>query len=227
MADPLAGQAGRALPRRAPRLRRALAGAAAHPRPQGRARRRSAAASRCSARRRSPTTSPRSPGASTSAPTPTPFEEAQRLAARGLGRAAHLVPRQRRLAGQPRRRARARPLRRRGRAAAQRPLEHDRRAGPLGHAPDVRRARDRRGARHRPLPAAREPRRRARAARPGAVAAWVVSPTYFGAMRRRARARRGRPRATACRWSSTRRGARTSRSATRCPSTRSPPAPTS
>ena len=44
MADPLAGQDARALPRRDPRLRGALAGAAAHPRPQGRAGRRPAAA---------------------------------------------------------------------------------------------------------------------------------------------------------------------------------------
>ena len=45
-------------------------------------------------------------------PEPTPFEQAQRLAAAGVGCAAGVVPGQRRLAGQPRRRARARPPRR-------------------------------------------------------------------------------------------------------------------
>ena len=53
---------------------------------------------------------------------------------RGVGRAAGLVPGQRRLAGQPRGRPRARAPRRRGGGAAQRPLEHDRRARALGDA---------------------------------------------------------------------------------------------
>ena len=56
-----------------------------------------------------------------------------------------MVPDQRRLAGQSRRRARARPPRCRGGGPAQRALEHDRRASPLGAAADVRRARDRKG----------------------------------------------------------------------------------
>ena len=61
---------------------------------------------------------------------------------------------------------------------------------------------------------------------PGAVGAWIVSPTYFGAVRRRARARRGRPRPR--RAADRRRGLgrAPAPSTRRCPSTRSRPAPT-
>ena len=53
---------------------------------------------------------------------------------RGLGRAADLVPDQRRLAGQPRGLPGARAAGERRRRAAQRALEHDRRADPVGAA---------------------------------------------------------------------------------------------
>ena len=87
----------------------------------------------------------------------------------GMGREARVVSRQRRVAGQPGGRPRARPPRRRGRRAAQRALERGRRARALGPATDVRRARARPGARHRPLPRAGDARRarsRRRRARP-------------------------------------------------------------
>ena len=59
---------------------------------------------------------------------------------RGLGRAPLLVPRQRRLAGEPRNLHGARPWRRPGRGPAQRPLLGDRRPRPQRHAPDLRRS---------------------------------------------------------------------------------------
>ena len=150
-------------------------------------------------------------------PTPTPFEEAQRLAAEAWGarRTWFLVngASQGNLAtglalahyGE------------RGRAAAQLPLEHDRRARPVRSASDVRRARDRRGARDRPLPAAGEARPRARA---DAGRGRRVD-RLADLLRRRAPTCARSPRSpttAACRSSSTRRGARISRSATRCPS---------
>ena len=59
-------------------------------------------------------------------------------------------------------------------------------------------------------------------ATPDAVAAIVVSPTYFGACADVAGAGRGRARARACRSSSTRPGARTCASTATCRRTRSP-----
>ena len=78
---------------------------------------------------------------------------------RGVGCQARVVPDQRRLAGQPRGRSRARAPRQRGGRPAQRALEHDRRAGAVGHAPDVRRARGRPRAGDRALPDAADARR--------------------------------------------------------------------
>ena len=160
-------------------------------------------------------------------PEPTPFQRAQELAARGLGRRAHLVPDQRRLAGQPRGLPGARAVRRAS-VVVQRNVHSStidglscpgcgRRSWRPEIDPDL-------GIAHCLTPEALD---RALAATPDAVGAMVVSPTYFGAVadvrgpRARSRTR------TACRWWSTRPGARTSPSAPRCPSTRSRAAPTS
>ena len=129
-------------------------------------------------------------------PEPTPFQQAQQLAADGLGGAADLVPDQRRLAGQPRDLPGARARRRAGRRAAQRPLLGDRRARPQRDAAELRRARARPRARHRPLPdaglagrgARRDPgrgRRRWSSRRPTSAPAptspgWPRSPTSRG-----------------------------------------------
>ena len=86
---------------------------------------------------------------------PTPVRARAAARGGGVGRATRVVPHQRRLAGQPRRRARAGAPRRGGRRPAQRPLEHDRRAGAVGDAPDVRGPGDRPRARDRALPDAR------------------------------------------------------------------------
>ena len=82
---------------------------------------------------------------------PTPVHRRPAARRRGVGRAPHLVARQRRVAGKPCRPAHARPPRHRGRDAAQRALEHDRRARHVGPAADLRVAGARPRAPHRPL----------------------------------------------------------------------------
>ncbi len=149
---------------------------------------------------------------------PTPFHAAQQLAAEAWGAKRTLVADQRRLAGEPRGAAHARAPRPLRRHPAERALEHDRRADHVGAAAHVRVARAGPGAAHRALhdpgharPRARR-RRRTRWAR-----RWCRRPTSA-----RSRTWRRSPRwrtHTACRWWSTRRGARTS------PSTRTCPAP--
>ena len=114
-------------------------------------------------------------------PEPTPFQQAQELAAERLGSAAHLVPDQRRLAGQSHDLPGAGARRRPGRRPAQRPLLGDRRPRPQRHAAELRRAGARPRARDRPLPDAGRRSSAALDATPGAVGAMVVSPTYFGA----------------------------------------------
>ena len=104
------------------------------------------------------------------------------LAAEAWGAERTLVPDQRRVAGQPRGGLALAHDGRRHRRAAQRALEHDRRADPLRHAAHVHGARARPGARHRALHHAGDARPRARPRRPDAVGATVVSPTYFGAV---------------------------------------------
>ena len=95
-----------------------------------------------------------------------------------------------------------------------------------GLRPVVRGAGARSGARHRALPHAGGARSRARSDARARSARWscrpptsAPSPTCAGSPRWRT--------GTACRWSWTRRGAPISRSARRCPSTRSPAARTS
>ncbi len=146
---------------------------------------------------------------------------------RGVGGQARVVPGQRRLAGQPRGRPRARPPRRRGGRPAQRALEHDRRARAVGPAPDVRGARGRPRAGDRPLPDRRRRSSDALDATPrrGRRVGDLADLLRRGGGRAR-RWRRWRTPA-ACRWSSTRRGARTWPSTRSCPSTRSRWAPTS
>ena len=73
-----------------------------------------------------------------------------------MGRAAHLVPGERRVAGQPRGAAHARARGRADRRPAQRPLEHDRRLHPRRPDAHVRRARGRSRAGHRPHALARD-----------------------------------------------------------------------
>ena len=145
---------------------------------------------------------------------------------RGLGRAAELVPDQRRLAGKPRRLPRAAPRRHARRGPAQRPLEHRRRDHPRRARAGVRRARARRGARRRPLP---DPRVARRGARPGPGRGRRAHRLahLLRRRRRRRRARGGRPRARRRRWSSTRPGARTCASRRCCPRARWSAAPTS
>ena len=119
---------------------------------------------------------------------------------RGLGRAPHLVPDQRRLAGQPRDLPRARPRRRRGRRPAQRPLLGDRRPRAERAAADLRRPRARPGAGDRPLPDAgrrwrrRSTRRRARSRR------WSSPPPTSAPAPTSPASPRSRTSA-ACRWS--------------------------
>ncbi len=112
---------------------------------------------------------------------------------RGVGRQAHLVPHQRRIAGKPRHLHVARADGQRVRGAAQRALEHDRRPGDLGPAAHVRGA----GARLRSCssPTASRPRRSTGrcATRPAPWPRRSVSPTYFGAVADVARARRRGP----------------------------------
>ena len=100
---------------------------------------------------------------------------------RGVGRAAHLVARERRLAGQPRCAADAGPQRAPRGDPAERALEHDRRADHVGAAAHLRVAGARPGAPHRALHDAGRARARARDT-PDAAGATIVSPTYFGAV---------------------------------------------
>ena len=129
-----------------------------------------------------------------------------------MGRAAHLVPGERRVAGQPRRPAHARARRRADRRPAQRPLEHDRRLHPRRAHARVRGSRGRPRAGHRAHPHARDARPRAVARR----AAWSARPSCRPRTSARSPTWRRWPRwptRTGSRWWSTRRGART------CPST--------
>ena len=203
------------------RLRRARPRAAARARPQGRPGRRSRAARGDRRAGAGAWTSRRSPGASTSGPTPTPFEAGPGAGRRGLGRGAQLVPDQRRVAGQPRRAARARARRRPGRRAAQRPLEHDRRLHP--RRPDARRSWHPRSTPSWASPTAWRPRRSTRAldrrprtrwapppCRPPTSARWPTWPRWPRW-----------PTRTGSRWWSTRPGARTWPSTRTCPRTRS------
>ena len=100
---------------------------------------------------------------------------------RCVGRPADVVSHQRRLAGQPGGLPGHRPARRARRRAAHRPRQHDRRPRPRGAAAHLRRARGRRRARPRALRAALRARTRRWPRTPGAAAAIVVSPTYYGA----------------------------------------------
>ena len=145
-----------------------------------------------------------------------PFQRAQRLAAERLGRTAKLVPDQRRLAGQSRHLPRASPPRPQRRRPAQRPLEHDRRDHPRRAGADLRRARAGRRARRRPLPDPGVARRGARPL-PGRRRGddRVANLLRRGCRRRRAVG--GLPRPGACRWSSTKPGARTCGSRRFCP----------
>ena len=152
-------------------------------------------------------------------PAPTPFQLAQQMAAEAWGARRTLVPDQRRHPGQPRRLPGARAARGPGRRPAQRPFEHHRRADPVGAEADVRRSGARPGALDRPLPRARGARA---GARPDAGCGRRDRRVTDLLRRGRRRARlAGWPTATACRWWSTRRGARTCISTSRCPRTRS------
>jgi hypothetical protein len=136
---------------------------------------------------------------------------------RGVGRAAHVVPHQRRVAGQPRRVPGDLAARRARRRAADRARQHDRRSGPRGPAAGVRRARGRRGPRHRAL---REPRRarRGTGGEPGRRRG-DRRLAHLGRSRSTARrrsrccstsgSRRGRPRASRRRWPASSLSART------------------
>ena len=145
---------------------------------------------------------------------------------RRVGRAADVVSHQRRLAGQPGGLPGHRAARRARRRAAHRPRQHDRRHRPRGVASRLRRARDRRRARRRALRAAlragRGPRRAPRARRRRSSSRRRTSVPWPTSA-----ASRSSPTLTACRWWSTRRGARTWPSVPRCPSTRWRRAPTS
>ena len=127
---------------------------------------------------------------------------------RGVGRAADVVSHQRRFAGQRGGLPGHRAARRARRRAAHRPRQHDRRHRPRGAAPDLRRARGRRRAGRRALrPALRAGRGARRHARRGGGDRRLAD-----VLRRRGRRRaasRASPTPTACRWWSTRRGART------------------
>ena len=157
------------------------AGAAPRARPQGRRGRRPAPA-RGGRRARA---GARHPGADVGHRRRRGADAVRRVAAarrRGLGRAAHVVPRQRGLAGQPRRAAHAR-----ARAATASCCSATR-----TRAPSTRwccRACARRSRRPSSTPTctsrtacARRRSTRALAETPGAVGAAVVSPTYFGAV---------------------------------------------
>ena len=114
--------------------------------------------------------------------TPTPFERAQTLAAEAWGSAPQLVPRQRRLAGQPRGPAHAGAHGEGDRGAAQRPLEHRSTrsscpaCGPTFVAPELD---PELHIAHCMTPEALDS---ALAETPDAVGATMVSPTYFGAV---------------------------------------------
>ena len=112
---------------------------------------------------------------------PTPFEEAQALAAEAWGAQAHVVPDERRVTGQPCGTAHARPPRARGRDqrnAHSSTIDALVLSGlrPTFIAPELD---PELGIAHCMTPEALEP---ALAATPGAVGATVVSPTYFGAV---------------------------------------------
>ena len=113
-------------------------------------------------------------------PSPTPYERAERLAAEAYGAATHVVPDQRRHAGQPRAVPRARAARRAGRRAAQLPRLARRRARALRRRAGLRRARVRRRARHGPRRHAGRAGRARWSRPPDARAAFIVSPTYYG-----------------------------------------------
>ena len=113
-------------------------------------------------------------------PSPTPYERAEQLAAEAYGAAPLVVPDQRRDAGQPRALPRARAARRAGRGAAQRARVGDRRPGALRRPADVGRAASTSPCSAWPT-ASRRSRSKARSRpRPGARAAFIVSPTYYG-----------------------------------------------
>ena len=196
MPRPTVRQERGALPRRAARLRRARPRPLPRARPQGRPRRRPGRSRRVGER----ALAHRHPGAdaraSTSGPEPTPFQRAQRLAAEAWGarrswflingasqgnhvRCLALAHMGERGGGAAQRRTRARST------ASCCPACGPRFVGA--------RARPRAGA----SPTASRPRRSTGRSRdtPGAVAAQVVSPTYFGAVADVAGAGRGRPRA--------------------------------
>ena len=99
---------------------------------------------------------------------------------RGLRRRALVVSDQRRHAGQPRALPGAGAARRAGRRAAQRARLGDRRPRALRRAADVGPARVRAGARHGARRHARARSKAALEATPGARAAFIVSPTYYG-----------------------------------------------
>ena len=159
-------------------------------------------------------------------PEPTPFQQAQLLAAEAWGarRTWFLIngASQGNHADLPR----ARPRRQAGRRPAQRPLLGDRRPGAERDAADLRRAGARPRAGDRPLPdaglAGRGARRDARRGRGDGRLADLLR-----RLRRRRRPRRPSPTSAACRWSSTRPGAPTCASTPTCPPTRSAAAPTS
>ena len=139
----------------------------------------------------------------------------------GLGGPAHLVPGERRVAGQPRGAARARaPAARAWSSSATRTRAPSTRCVLVRAAPDVRGARARPRAAHRALHDARRARPGAaarprtpsarRSSRPPTSARWPTWPRWPRW-----------PTRTACRWWWTRRGARTSPSTRTCRGTRS------
>ena len=179
-------------------------------RAQGRRGRRSRPAPRARRAARCCSTSRRTSRGSTSGPSPTPYERAEQLAADGIRGRAHLVPHQRRDAGQPRAVPGAGAARRAGSDPAQLAREPDRRARAERRHGELRGARVRRragdgarrhagGARAR---ARRTPRRRARRS--------SSRPTYYGMAADVGGLRRGRAPRRRARLSSTARGARTS-----------------
>ena len=138
---------------------------------------------------------------------------------RRLGRATDVVSHQRRVAGQRGGLPGHRPARRARRRAAHRPRQHDRRDGPRGSAPRLRRGRGRCRTGGRALRPALHPGRGAgRHPRRGRGDRRLADLLRRRGRRPRPGARRPRPRRAAGR----RRGrARTWPSAARCPSTRS------
>ena len=180
MSPPVGASSRRAVPRRGDRLRHPRPRALPRPRPQGRPGRRPRAALRARRPRAVRSTSRRTSTASTSARRRRPYERGRAPRRRGPRRGAHVVPDQRRHAGQPRAVPRAGAARHARRRPAQLARLAGRRARALG-----RRAGLRRRPSTTPSWAWRTASSRPRCATrwrgaPDAAAAFIVSPTYYG-----------------------------------------------